>query len=418
MMRAVVLTIGDELLIGQVLNSNAAWLGEQLSLSGIDVCRTVTVGDDLAALRRELGRALEEADLVVTTGGLGPTHDDVTREAIAGLYDVELVLDEEVYSRIGDRFRRWGLRMPESNRSQAMVPAGFTVLPNSAGTAPGLWRENEGRGMLAVLPGVPHEMKRLFLEQVRPRVLKQGDVQVIEHRTLRTAGVGESTLQDVIGDVSDRLSNTLRLAYLPGTAGVRLRMTASGRTKEEVRARLDALEKSLRAKIDEFVYGTGDETLEEVVGRILREHSLTIAVAESCTGGHVAHTITNVSGASAYMLGGIVAYSNRIKTGFLGVDAGVLEEEGAVSEAVAVRMATGIRERFAADIGISTTGVAGPTGGSPEKPVGTVWIGYADAGRAEAHLFHLADERLLNKELTTTLLLNQVRKNLLSGGHK
>lgn len=412
-MRAVILTIGDELLIGQVLNSNAAWLGEQLGLSGIDVSRVVTVGDDLEVLEEQLKQALQESDLVVATGGLGPTHDDVTREAVTHVFGCKLEFHPEIYEAIRRRFEGRGRRMSESNRSQAMVPEGFTVLPNAAGTAPGLWHQGGGRAMLAVLPGVPHEMKRLFRVEVQPRVLERGDVRVIEHRTLRTAGIGESSLQDAIGDLSGVLSDTLRLAYLPSTAGVRLRLTAFGRSREEVRSQLAQLERRLRAHVGRFIYGTDDETLEEVLGRMLSTRSLTIAVAESCTGGYVAHTLTNVSGSSSYMLGGVIAYSNRVKRQLLGVDAGVLESEGAVSETVARTMAAAIREQLGADIGISTTGIAGPTGGTPEKPVGTVWIGYADARGAEARRLRLVEERLLNKELTATLLLDHVRRKLL-----
>lgn len=419
-MRAVLLTIGDELLIGQVVDTNAAWLGEQLSLLGIDVIRTVTVGDDLVELGRELARAVVESDLVVTTGGLGPTHDDVTREAIAEVYGVDLEFHRETFDRILRRFESRGRRMPDSNRTQALVPAGFTVLPNPAGTAPGLWHEGDSsgddgddRGMVAVLPGVPHEMKRLFRDEVQPRVLKRGDVRMIEHLTLRTAGIGESNLQDAIGDLSDVMQDTLRLAYLPSTTGVRLRLTAFGKSGSDVRSQLLELEGLLRERIGRFIYGTENESLEGVVGRLLGERNLTIAVAESCTGGYVAHTITNVSGSSSYMLGGVIAYSNRIKTNLLGVDPLVLEGDGAVSEAVARQMAAGIREHMDADIGVSTTGIAGPTGGTPEKPVGTVWIGYADRSRVEARLLRLVEERLLNKELTTTLLLDHIRRNLL-----
>jgi len=413
-MRAIIVTIGDELIIGHVLNSNAAWLGEQLVLSGLDVLRTVTVGDDVALLSMELGRALAEADLVIATGGLGPTHDDVTREAVAALYDVDLNYHAEIYERIIDRFRGRAGRMPESNRKQAMVPAGFTVLRNEAGTAPGLWHDGEKFGMLAVLPGVPHEMKRLFLEEVRPRVLGRGGLRAVAHRTLRTAGIGESSLQDAIGDLSDVLSESLRLAYLPDTSGVRLRISAFGIGQEEVTVKLRDLEERLRRRIARHIYGAGDETIEEVVGRMLKERSLTIAVAESCTGGHVSHAITNVSGSSSYMLGGIVAYSNGVKTQLLGVDPDVLDDSGAVSEGVARQMADGVRARLGADIGISTTGVAGPTGGTQDKPVGTVWIGYSDARGVETRLLRLVQDRRINKELTTTLLLDHVRRNLLS----
>jgi len=414
-MRAVLLTIGDEILIGQIDNTNAAWLGEQLSLSGIDLARIVTVGDDAEELLGELDRSLRDSDLVILTGGLGPTHDDITRDVLAEHFDVQLLFDSDVYEDIRRRFEGRGRRMPESNRTQAMVPEGFQVLPNSAGTAPGLWRAFTFDGkerIVAVLPGVPHEMKSLFRDEVRPRLLARKDLRVIKHHTLRTAGIGESSLQELIGDLSKLLSPALRLAYLPNSSGVRLRLSAFGQSVPEVDVLLAGLEEKLRGCIDPYIYGTGEETLEEVVGRSLLAQAMTIAVAESCTGGHVSHQITNVPGSSKYMAGGIVAYSNRLKTELLGVDSDILENEGAVSEAVARLMAEGVRTRLNASIGVSTTGIAGPSGGTPEKPVGSVWIAIADERGTEAVFLNLVEERILNKELTTTALLNLVRLHI------
>ncbi len=418
-MQATVLTIGDELLIGQVRDTNAAWLGEQLTLAGVVVRRMATVGDDEKALQSEIRQSLDESDLVVTTGGLGPTDDDKTREAVAGLFGVELAFRGEILEDIRERFKLRGRSMPESNRSQAMVPAGFEVLSNRVGTAPGLWREiQEGEaagGMLAVLPGVPYEMKHLFAEEVLPRVRRRGGLRAIVHRTLRTAGIGESSLQEAAGDLSGMLSDTLRLAWLPGPGGVRLRMTSFGGDREEADGRIAQLEACLRDRIGAYVYGANDETLEEVVGHMLRDRSLTVAVAESCTGGYVAHALTNIPGSSAYMAGGVVAYSNRAKVDVLGVSPDALRKHGAVSEVVAVQMAEGVRRRLGADLGLSTTGVAGPAGGTSEKPVGTVWIGYADADGVAAHRLQLVRDRMLNKQLTTTFLLDRVRKNMLAG---
>ena len=416
-MRAVILTIGDELLIGQIVNTNAAWLGEQLGSSGIDLARVVTVGDDAEELYAEIKRSVADADLLILTGGLGPTHDDITRDALANYFGVKLQFHQQTYDSIMQRFEALGRRMPEANRSQAMVPVGFEVLPNRFGTAPGLWRtipDDERERIIAVLPGVPHEMKGLFREEVQPRLRARKDLRIIQHKTLKTAGIGESSLQERIGDLSGQLSASLRLAYLPSSSGVQLRMSAFAATPAEARDMLDRFEARLRERIEPFVYGTDSETLEEIVGRMLADRGLTIAVAESCTGGHVCHQITNVSGSSAYMAGGIVAYSNSIKEELLHVDSATLEEEGAVSRAVAEQMASGVRDLVQADIGISTTGVAGPTGGTDEKPVGTVWIGYSDARETNATLLHLVKDRILNKELTTTALLNLVRHRLSS----
>ncbi len=418
-MQATVLTIGDELLIGQVRDTNASWLGEQLTQAGVVVRRMATVGDDEQALQSELRQSLAESDLVVTTGGLGPTGDDRTREAVAGLFGVELAFQDEILEDIRERFRLRGRTMPESNRSQAMVPAGFEVLSNRLGTAPGLWyeiRQGEAAGsMLAVLPGVPYEMKHLFTGEVLPRVRGRGGLRTIVHRTLRTAGIGESSLQEAAGDLSGILSDMLRLAWLPGAGGVRLRMTAFGGSREEAESRIAHLEACLWDRIGEHIYGTDDETLEEVVGHMLRDRSLTVAVAESCTGGYVAHALTNIPGSSAYMAGGVVAYSNSAKVDMLGVSPEALRQHGAVSEVVAVQMAEGVRQRLGADLGLSTTGIAGPDGGTPEKPVGTVWIGYADTGGVAAHRLQLVQDRMLNKRLTATFLLERVRKNLLAG---
>ena len=413
-MHAILLTIGDELLIGQVIDSNAAWLGEQLTLLGVDLRRVITVGDDRANLQREIGQALDEADLVVTTGGLGPTPDDLTRDALARLFQVELEYRAEILEEIERRFSRRGRCMPASNRVQAMVPAGFTVLPNPVGTAPGLWRVTERGSMLAVLPGVPYEMQRLFLDEVRLRVADRIRGSAIVHRTLRTTGIGESSLQELLGDLSGHLLDGLRLAYLPSTDGVRLRLRASGETMERVRARLDHLEEHLRGRLGDHLYGTEEETLEAVVGAMMLERSLTVAVAESCTGGYVAHRLTNVPGSSAYFVGGVVAYSNQVKTHVLGVDPEVLRAEGAVSKAVARQMAVGIRGHLGTDIGLSTTGVAGPGGGTPDKPVGTVWIGYADESREEARLLRLGEDRMRNKERTATAVLGRLRRMLLA----
>lgn len=415
LMRAVVLTIGDELLIGQTVNTNAAWLGEQLSDSGIDLARVVTVGDAAAELFQELARSIADSDLVILTGGLGPTHDDITRDVLAEYFQVELTFHPSILEQIRERFEGRGRPMPPSNRSQAMVPDGFEVLPNPSGTAPGLWRTLTTNGreqFVAVLPGVPHEMEALFRKEVQPRLRTRKDLRVIQHKTLRTAGAGESALQERIGNLSDLLTPELHLAYLPSSSGVRLRMSAFASSHADATGMLEVLESRLRERIDSFIYGAGFDTLEEIVGKMLADRGLSIAVAESCTGGHVCHQITNVSGSSAYMAGGIVAYSNKVKTELLDVDPKVLEQEGAVSRIVAEQMAKGVRNRLGADIGVSTTGIAGPTGGTPEKPVGMVWIAYADAEHSRAQLLHLVKERILNKELTTTALLNEIRHRL------
>ena len=414
-MEAEVITVGDELLIGQVVNTNAAWMGEQLSLAGVDVARTLTLGDDVRAIQAALADAYRTSELVAVTGGLGPTHDDVTREAVAGFFEKSLRLNGAVLAHIEARFARRGRAMPESNRRQAMVPEGFEVLPNPVGTAPGLWHAGEAGGrprLLAVLPGVPHEMRALMENEVLPRLLQHKNLRAIRHRTLLTSGIGESDLQDRLGDLSGWLGDQMRLAYLPGGGSVRLRLSAFGGDADEVEAALGRFEAHLRDRIGPHLFGTGATTLEAAVGELLKARGLTVAVAESCTGGFVLNRLTNVPGSSAYVAGGVVAYGNGVKVDALGVSGAALDEEGAVSEAVARQMARGIRDRLGADVGVSTTGVAGPSGGTPEKPVGTVWIGYADAAGDEARRLSLTGDRLLNKELTSTAVLNEIRHRL------
>lgn len=415
-MNATLLTIGDELLIGQVVNTNAAWLGEQLGLLGVAVARVVTLGDDDDAIREALEQAYAASDLVLLTGGLGPTHDDVTREVVASYFKTPLRLDPSVLERLRERFSRRQRAMPESSQRMALVPEGFEALPNSVGAAPGLWRVDTTHGeerIVVVLPGVPREMKALFQEEVAPRLRQQKKLRVIVHRTLLTVGIGESNLQEQIGDLSAYLGPSLRLAYLPGAEGCRLRLTATGDDRAAVEAGLDRLEAHLCARIGSCLYGRDYDSLEAVLGRLLAERGLTIAVAESCTGGLALHRLTNISGASAYVVGGVVAYSNEVKRSELGVEAQALEQHGAVSDVVARQMARGVRTRLKADVGLSTTGVAGPSGGTPEKPVGTVWIGYADAEEDGAHLKHFGTDREMNKALAATAVLDLARRQLL-----
>lgn len=415
-MKATLLTIGDELLIGQVVNTNAAWLGEQLNLLGIEVERAVTLGDDEGAIRQALEQAYAASDLVVITGGLGPTPDDITREVVAGYFGVPLRVDPAVLEKIRERFRRRGRTMPAINERVALVPEGFEPLANSAGSAPGLWRVDAVHGkarIVVMVPGVPREMKALYHEAIVPRLRAHTKRRVIRHRTLLTVGIGESNLQERIGDLSGYLGPELRLASLPGAGSVRLRLTATGTDRAAVEAGLERLEAHLRMRIGPYLYGTDDDTLEAVLGQMLAERGLTVAVAESCTGGLILHRLTNTSGSSAYVVGGVVAYANEVKRDALGVEEQALAQHGAVSEVVARQMAQGVRMRLGADVGLSTTGVAGPSGGTPEKPVGTVWIGYADAHGNFAQLNRFGTDRAMNKTRSALAALDLARWQLL-----
>lgn len=417
-MKAEIITIGDEILIGQIVDSNAVWIAEHLHQVGVDIVRMETVPDEQHVISSVLRRAVESVDLVIMTGGLGPTHDDVTREAVSEAMGVGLSVRDDVLKRIARRYQERDRDVPGSAQIQATVPDGFDVIPNSVGTAPGFWRvwnENGRSRMLAVLPGVPTEMKVMMKDEVLPRVREHRDLFQVRSRVLLTTGIGESTLQERIRDLVPGPGARTRLAYLPSAGIVRLRLTASGEDVAQIEDDLDRFERALRDRLGSVIFGMGDDTLEGAVGRLLRERGRTIAVAESCTGGLVASRISDVSGASGYLLGAIVAYCNRVKTNLLGVDADVLDVEGAVSETVALQMARGARTRMGADIGISTTGIAGPTGGTPDKPVGTVWIGYSGPDGDEARLLQLVKHRGLNKELTTVYLLDLVRRRALAG---
>lgn len=422
-MKAHLLTIGDELLLGQTTNTNAAWLGEALSRIGVHVERSVTVGDDEDAIVSELDRAYASAQLVITTGGLGPTHDDMTKSIVADYFGTELQMNDELLSRVRFYYERRGREMPAEVASLAEVPDGFEMLQNDVGTAVGLWYADETPGrsprLIAVLPGVPEEMKSIFDTAVAPRLTDRTDVQDLAHRTLLTTGVPESSLQQKIGDLSDWLSESLKLAYLPSTSGVRLRLTAFGEDKEEAEARIDDLEAELRRRIGKYVFGMGKDTLEGVIGELLKDEGLTVATAESATGGLIGHRLTKIPGSSAYFWGGVIAYANEVKTRLLEVDEATLAGNGAVSEPVAGQMARGVRQRLGTHIGISTTGIAGPGGGSEEKPVGTVCIGFAmgEPNQAPNHVktvrLQLTNDRKLNKELFATSALEMIRRQLI-----
>lgn len=410
-MKAHLLTIGDELLIGQTENTNAAWLGGRLSQLGVQVERIVTVGDTPGSLHDELDRAIRQADLVVWTGGLGPTHDDVTRAVLSEYFDAPLRTDEAILDRIRRYYERRGRQMPPSAPKLAQVPEGFDTLDNPVGAAVGLWYDGP-KGLLAVLPGIPEEMKGIYDGAVEPRLEEKPDLQAVTHRTLVTAGIGESSLQERLGDLADLLDESLSLAYLPSTSGVRLRLTAADADSAAAGQRMDRLEDHIRDRVGEHVIGVGDVTLEEVLGDHLREAGRTIASAESATGGLIGHRLTGISGSSDYYEGSVVAYANRVKQAVLGVEADLLDEYGAVSEPVAIKMAAGVRETLGVDVGVATTGIAGPTGGSDEKPVGTVWLGYADGVRTRAVRRQFVEDRTLNKQLFATGALDLARREL------
>ena len=371
-MKIEVVTVGTELVLGLTLDTNAADLGRALAAAGAEIVRHVSVPDRPADIRAAVAEALDRTGFVIVTGGLGPTRDDMTKLEVAALFGKPLRLDADVLKSLEARFRRLGRPMPAVNRTQAEVPEGATVLPNPRGTAPGLWIE-DSRGRVAVLlPGVPSEMRGLLVEAVLPRVAQRvGGGRVVRSHTLRTTGVPESALAERIGAVEDDIA-PLTLAYIPSVAGVDLRLTAWSLPPAEAEQQLTVHAAALRTRLEDHCYGENDADLAAVVLDLLRGKRL--AVGESCTGGLIAGRITAVPGASDVFVGGVVAYANGVKTDLLDVPAAILETHGAVSEEAVRAMAQGVQRRFAADASVAVTGIAGPGGGTPEKPVGTVWL--------------------------------------------
>lgn len=412
-MRAHLLTVGDELLLGQVVNTNAAWLGERLAAVGADLRESLVVGDVEADIGRAIDRAFAEgAGIVVVTGGLGPTADDRTRDAVAACFGRDLVFDAEVLAGIEARYATRGRTMPAIGRRMAEVPEGFEVLPNPKGTAPGLWGEWPGGGAIAMVPGVPYEMRAITEAEILPRLRARQDG-VVHSRTLVTVGKGESDLAGLLDEIPAAL-DAVDLAYLPSLGTVRLRLTARGTDAEAVEARVEAGIVKVRERLGRLVVGEGATlTLEAAVLGALSARGRTLATAESCTGGAIAARLVAVPGASAVVRGGIVAYSNEAKHDLLGVSRDLLDAHGAVSKPVALAMARGARERLGADAAVAATGVAGPAGGTPDKPVGTVWVAYVDADGERTVGLHLTTDREVNIGLTTTASLDLVRRQAL-----
>jgi len=367
-----VVTIGTELLLGQILDTNAAELGRALAAAGVEVVRHSSVADRPDAIRAAVTDALARTGFVITTGGLGPTRDDMTKREVAAVFGKPLKMDATVLRSLEDRFRRLGRPMPAVNRTQAEVPEGATVLPNPRGTAPGLWVEAQGR-VVVMLPGVPSEMRGLLAEEVLPRLAARGSGLVVRSRSVRTTGIAESALAERVGAIEDEIA-PLTLAYLPSTDGVELRVTAWSLREDEADRRLAAAAAQLRERAGEHAYGEAGTDLAAVVLEQLRARKARLVVAESCTGGLLGARITAVPGASTVFIGGVVAYDDVVKSGTLDVPPELLDRYGAVSEEVVSAMAEGVQRQFAVAAALAITGIAGPGGGTPEKPVGTVWL--------------------------------------------
>ncbi len=394
-MKINLINIGDELLIGQVVNTNASWMAEYLNENGMRVKTVFTIADNADEIKNALQQALQTAEAIIITGGLGPTKDDITKYTLCQFFNTHLVLHKPSLDNVRQIFEKRNYPMTPLNEAQALVPVCCRVLLNKWGTAPGMWFEMDGKVVVS-LPGVPFEMQGLMREEVVPLLQEKFSIESIYHKNVLMFGIGESFLSDKIESWELALPQNIRLAYLPKDGVVRLRLSAYGNNLAELEKQVACEVENLRTLAGEYIFGYDDDTLELVVGKLLAERGLTLATAESCTGGTIAQLLTSVSGASAYYMGGVVAYANEAKEQLLGVKHATLVQYGAVSRQTAEEMALGAKQRFATDCAIATTGIAGPTGGTKEKPVGTVWIAVADCSGVEAQCFSFGGDRAKN----------------------
>lgn len=416
MIAAEIITIGDELLIGQVIDTNSAWLAEKLNELGVEVIQRRAVGDSKNMIFHALDSILPDTRLVILTGGLGPTRDDITKKTLAEYFGMELTFHEETLRHITDIFTKLGREVNELNASQAWLPSGCTPLKNMYGTAPGMQFERNGVHYFS-LPGVPYEMKALFESYIKPFVAEKllPDTRIL-HAVYHTQGIPESILAKRIEEWELQLPPQIKLAYLPSAGAVRLRLTARGSKSEPLDLLLKKEGQKLKEILGADLYAEGDEPLEQVVGKLLKTNGKTLALAESCTGGYIAHLITTIPGSSAYFMGGVVAYDYVAKEITLGVKHEDLIQFGAVSSQVVFQMAEGAKKVFGTDYALSASGIAGPDGGTPDKPVGTVWIGISTPTETRAYLFRFGNDRMRNIRKTALAALDILRRALTGAG--
>ena len=406
-----IISIGDELLIGQVINSNASWMGQKLSAQGMKINRMVAVADTHDAIIHALENSARNARVVLITGGLGPTKDDLTKDIACAFFGSKLILNEAVRNHVEAFFKKRGFDLTKLNYWQAMVPDNCQVIHNAVGTAPGMYFEKDEVHYL-FMPGVPMEMKSIMETWAIPFFKNLCQPQAYVEKTVLTHGMGESFLADKIADWEHNLPEKFSLAYLPSPGRVRLRISARGDSEVSLQKELDAQIEKLRAIIKFLFYGYDSDTLESVVGKMLFKKNETLATAESCTGGLIAHKMTSIAGSSAYFKGSVVAYANEIKENILGVNADDIEEYGAVSEEVVLQMAANMRKLYNTDYALAVSGIAGPDGGTEEKPVGTVWIALATVNKVVAKKFLFGGERVRNIDWAYQSALNMLRLEL------
>ena len=416
-MKVQIITIGDEILIGQVIDTNSAWMGAQLNKNGASIATITSISDANEAIQSTVRNALAMPDspVILITGGLGPTKDDITKKALADLFETELVFHEETYQRILGLFKKWNRSPTPAHKEQCYMPKNATILKNKRGTAPGMWFEYEGK-IIVSMPGVPYEMKYLMEYEVIPRLKERFSMTPIIHKTILTAGEGESRIAARIEHVENSLPNHIKLAYLPNLGQVRLRFSGTGNDRDQLEQEIDTYVAQVQESIPELIFGYNEDKLEAVVGQLLKERNLTLSTAESCTGGYLAHKLTSISGSSAYFQGSVIAYSNAVKAAQLGVQQSTLEQFGAVSEETVTEMVAGTLALLKTDIAVAISGIAGPIGGTPEKPVGTIWIAIGNKEKTVTRRLHAGKDRANNIHYTAIHSLNMIRRFVLKYG--
>jgi nicotinamide-nucleotide amidase len=413
-MLAEIITIGDEILIGQIVDTNSAWMAKQLNAAGIKVKQITSVSDDADHIIEALGQAEKRAEIILITGGLGPTKDDITKYTLARYFNMGMRRDPEVLAQVEEIFRRFNRPMIESNNKQADVPDGCTVIQNKNGTAPCMWFEHKGT-IIVSMPGVPFEMMYLMDDEIIPRLKKTFELPFIYHKTILTANLGESFLAQQIEDIEDGLPSSIKLAYLPKLGQVRLRLSTSGTDEARLKAEVEVYAQQIIARIKPYIVAEDDIPIEKAILNIMDEKGLTLSTAESCTGGYIAQLITQHAGCSSVFAGGAVAYSYELKESVLGVKADTLAKYGAVSEQTVKEMASGAITNFNTDYSVAVSGIAGPDGGTVDKPVGTVWIAVANKNGVTAKLFSFGSKRAQNIERSAiaalTMILNLLKED-------
>lgn len=410
-MKAELISIGDELLIGQVVNTNASWIASELNKWGIGVSHISMISDDENAINQALDDAGKRADVILITGGLGPTKDDITKQVLANYFDAKIIFHEPSFEQIRQLFKARNYKVSPINRKQAEIPDNCIPLHNKNGTAPGMWFEKEGKFYIS-MPGVPFEMKALMTDEIIPRIREKFDLGYIYHKTIMTHGMGESMLAEKIKDLEEGLPDSIKLAYLPQPGIVRLRLSAQGDNKLDLEKMVNDRCQLIQNRIPELVFGFDDISLEEVIGELLKEYGKTLSTAESCTGGYIAHLITSIAGSSYYFKGSVVAYSNDVKTKELNVKPVDLYKYGAVSRQVVEQMAIGVRNKLQTDFSLATSGIAGPDGGTKDKPVGTIWVAIATPTGVKSKLLKLGEHRGRNIRRSALAALDMLRLEL------